>query len=86
MKEGFPLIFLAPGARDQLVKAFLMDPEGAESKGNASQVFFRDKIEEDRLVIGDTIWENFGGRINPQREKGRVHQKPVKMGCNVPKP
>ena len=33
--EGWiPIDFLALGVRDQLVKAFLMDPEGAESKGN----------------------------------------------------
>ena len=61
---------LVPGVRDQLVKAFLMDPKGAESKGNGPQVFFRDKIKEDRIMIGDTIWENFGGRMKPRREKG----------------
>ena len=65
--EGWiPRNLLVPGVRDQLVKAFLMDPEGDESKGNGPQIFFRDKIKEDRLMIGDTIWENFGGRVKPQ--------------------
>ena len=65
--EGWiPSNLLVLGVRDQLVKAFLMDPEGAESKGNGPQVFFRDKIKEDRFMIGDTIWENFGGRVKPQ--------------------
>ena len=77
---------LVPGIRDQLVEAFLMDPKGAESKGNGPQVFFRAKIKEDRLMIGETIWEDFGGRMKPQREEGGVHQKPVKAGCNVPRP
>ena len=85
--EGWiPSNLLVPGVRDQLVKAFLMDPKGAESKGNGPQVFFRAKIKEDRLMIGETIWEYFGGRMKPQREEGGVHQKPVKRGCNVPRP
>ena len=83
MKDGFPLIFWL---RDQLVKAFLMDPKGAKSKGNGPQVFFRGKIKEDWLMVGDTIGDNFGGRKKSQREEGRVHQKPVKPGCNVPRP
>ena len=63
-----------------------MDPKGAESKGNGPQVFFRGKIKKDWLMIGGIVRENFGGHMKPQREKGRVHQKPVKTGCNVPRP
>ena len=64
---GVPSNLLVPGVIDQLVKAFLMDPEGAESKGNGPQVFFRGNIKEDWLMVGDTIGENFGGRKKPQR-------------------